>query len=145
MRDRGGPTREEIIERLAGFALFADLAPAQLRALAHSFEEAYFAEGDAVLRRGISGSGLYVIVEGRAIARLDGRELNRLVPGDFFGEIAVLLDQVPSADVVAETELRCLVLPGPQLEEILTSHPRVMYRMLQAEARKLRNTTQWRT
>jgi CRP-like cAMP-binding protein len=145
MRDRGGPTREEIIERLAGFALFADLGPAQLRALAHRFEETYFPEGNVVLRRGISGSGLYVIVEGRAVARLDGAELNRLHPGDFFGEIAVLLDQVPSADVVAETELRCLVLPGPQLEEILVAHPRLMFRMLQAEARKLRNTTQWRT
>jgi cAMP-dependent protein kinase regulator len=145
MSDNGGPTREEIVDRLAGFAMFGDLSLTELRALAHRFEEAYFNAGEVVLRRGISGSGLYVIVEGRASVRLDGVELNRLMPGDFFGEIALLLDQAPSADVVAETELRCLVLGGSQIEEILIAHPRLMYRMLQAEARKLRNTTPWRS
>lgn len=145
MSDNGGLTREEIIDRLAGFALFGDLSPTELRALAHSFEEAYFKAGDVVLRRGISGSGLYVIVEGRATVRVDGAELNRLVPGDFFGEIAILLDQPPSADVVAETELRCLVLGGSRIEEILIAHPRLLYRMLQAVARKLRNTMPWRS
>jgi len=143
--DSGGPTREEIVDRLAGFAMFGDLSLTELRALAHRFEEAYFNAGEVVLRRGISGSGLYVIVEGRASVHLDGVELNRLMPGDFFGEIALLLDQAPSADVVAETELRCLVLGGSQIEEILIAHPRLMYRMLQAEARKLRNTMPWRS
>lgn len=145
MSDRGALTREEVMDRLAGFALFGDLSPAELRAVAHRFEEAYFSAGDAVLRRGISGSGFYVIVEGRASVRVDGAELNRLMAGDFFGEIAILLDQAPSADVVAETELRCLVLAGSQVEDILMSHPHLMYRMLQAEARKLRDTTQWRS
>lgn len=145
MSDSGGPTREEIVDRLAGFAMFGDLSLTELRALAHRFEEVYFNAGEVVLRRGISGSGLYVIVEGRASVRLDGVELNRLMPGDFFGEIALLLDQAPSADVVAETELRCLVLGGSQIEEILIAHPRLMYRMLQAEARKLRNTMPWRS
>ena len=145
MSDNGGPTREEIVDRLAGFAMFGDLSPTELRALAHRFEEAYFNASEVVLRRGISGSGLYVIVEGRASVRLDGVEVNRLMPGDFFGEIALLLDQAPSADVVAETELRCLVLGGSQIEEILIAHPRLMYRMLQAEARKLRNTMPWRS
>jgi CRP-like cAMP-binding protein len=145
MSDKGGPTREEIVDRLAGFAMFGDLSLTELRALAHRFEEAYFNAGEVVLRRGISGSGLYVIVEGRASVRLDGVELNRLMPGDFVGEIALLLDQAPSADVVAETELRCLVLGGSQIEEILVAHPRLMYRMLQAEARKLRNTMPWRS
>ena len=145
MSSNGGLTREEIIDRLAGFALFGDLGPTELRALAHSFEEVYFNAGEIVLRRGITGSGLYVIVEGRASVRLDGAELNRLMPGDFFGEIAILLDQPPAADVVAETELRCLVLGGPQIEEILVAHPRLLYRMLQAVARKLRNTMPWRS
>ncbi len=98
-----------------------------------------------MLRRGISGSGFYLIIDGHASVRVDGAELNRLAPGDFFGEIAVLLDQAPSADVIAETDLRCVVVPGPEIEELLMAHPRLMYRMLQAEARKLRNTTQWRS
>ena len=70
-------------------------------------------------------------------------ERSALKPGDNFGEISCLLGEVPVADIVAATALRCLVLPGAQLEGFLTAHPRVMYRLLQGEARKLKNTTKW--
>jgi CRP-like cAMP-binding protein len=40
--------------------------------------------------------------------------------------------------------LRCLVIPGPDFEPFLLEHPRVLYRMLQAEARRLRDTTEWK-
>lgn len=136
------PTQERILERLATFTLFADLTQAQLRAVAHEFEEEYYASGERVLRRGLRGSGFYLIVEGRAAVRSDDRLLNRLVPGDFFGEISVLLDQVPDADVVADTDLRCLILPASRLEGILVANPRLAYRMLQAEARKLHGTNE---
>lgn len=138
----GAPGAERILERLASFALFADLSHASLRAVAHEFEETYFAAGERALRRGLRGAGFYLIVEGSATARIDGVVANRLVPGDFFGEISVLLETVPTADIVAETELRCLVLDAARLEPILMSHPRLAYRMLQAEARRLRDATQ---
>jgi hypothetical protein len=35
--------------------------------------------------------------------------------------------------------MRCIVLGGPGVEGFLVDHPRVMYRMLQASARRLRN------
>lgn len=125
--------------------MFADLAPPQLRAIAHRFDEAYFAEGEHVLRRGLAGAGFYLIIEGKASVRVEGAEQAVLVPGDFVGEISILLDETPSADVVAATELRCLALPPGELAEVLMAHPRLLYRMLQAEARKLRNTTRWRS
>lgn len=145
MMPGGGPSHEEIIDRLAGFALFADLSTPQLRAIVHVFEEHWFAAGDRVLRQGLTGSGFYLVLEGKAGVRVDGTERSTLVPGDFFGEISILLEEPPSADVVALSELRCLLLSGQQIEDFLLSHPRVMYRMLQAEARKLRNTTRWRS
>ena len=139
MSDRA-PSQDQLIDRIASFALFADLTPAQLRAIAHEFEEAYFAPGERVLRRGLKGSGFYLVVEGIAGVR-DGTDLvNRLVPGDFFGEVSVLLEQPPIADIVAESELRCLLLPASRLEAILLAHPRLAFRMLQAEARKLSST-----
>jgi CRP-like cAMP-binding protein len=47
------------------------------------------------------------------------------------------------ADIVALGPLRCLVLPAAELETFLVGHPRVMFRVLQGEARKLRSTTRW--
>ena len=72
------------------------------------------------------------------------RGMARLGRGDFFGEISALTGDVPTADVRAETVLRCLMLPGPQLEPFLLEHPFVMLRMLQAEARRVRDANRWR-
>jgi CRP-like cAMP-binding protein len=138
------PSQERLLERLSTFSLFADLSRSQLNAIAHEFEEAYFARDERVLRRGLRGSGFYLILEGSATVRVNGQVENRVIPGDFFGEISVLLDLPPSADVVAETELRCLILPAASLERILIAHPHLAFRMLQVEARRLRRTTEGR-
>jgi CRP-like cAMP-binding protein len=96
-----------------------------------------------VLRQGLSGSNFYVILDGAASIRVDGVDRSALRPGDYFGEISCLLGVPPVADIVAQGGLRCLVLPGDELEAFLVAHPRVMFRLLQGEARKVRTTTRW--
>jgi CRP-like cAMP-binding protein len=63
--------------------------------------------------------------------------------GDYFGEISALTGDPPTADVVAVTMLRCLVIPAPQLEQLLLDRPALMMRMLRMEARRLRATLEW--
>lgn len=135
----------EVTEILARFSLFSDLSPAQLEEIAHRFEEEVFPEGARVLREQLKGSGLFVILEGEATVTIGGVERVRFGPGDFFGEISVLTGEPPNADVNAATLLRCLVIPAPEFESFMVKHPRVLFRMLQAEARRLRVTTEWKT
>jgi CRP/FNR family transcriptional regulator, cyclic AMP receptor protein len=135
--------RDDVVNTIAGFTLFADLTGPQLEELVHIFDEAWFGQGERVLRQGVSGGGFYVILEGTAAIRVNDVERSLLKPGEYFGEVSCLLGEVPVADIVAATPLRCLVLPGGQLEGFLTAHPRVMFRLLQGEARKLKNTTKW--
>jgi CRP-like cAMP-binding protein len=137
--------RPEMVERLARLALFADLTNAQLESIAHRFDEEVFADGERVIRTGLSGGALYIILEGEAAIRIDGVERARFGPGEVFGEISVLTGELPNADVEAATMLRCLSVPGAELEPFLVEFPRVMYRMLQAEARRLRVTTGWKS
>jgi CRP-like cAMP-binding protein len=134
---------ESVAARLAQLALFADLRWPALEAVTHQFEEEVFGAGQRVLRAGLTGSGFYVVLEGEASVTVDGAERRRLARGDFFGEISALTGEPPSADVRAETLLRCLVLGGPELEPFLLAHPPVMLRMLQAEARRLRDADRW--
>ncbi len=136
---------DQLHDTLSALALFADLTNAELEAIAHTMEERYFVEGERILRQGLSGSGFFIILDGEAAARVNGVEVNRLGRGDFFGEISVLLGEAPSADVVALRPLRCAVLAAPQIEDFIVAHPKVAFRMLQAEARKLRNATRWRS
>jgi len=137
--------RDQVVDAIARFAIFADLPTPQLEGVADAFEEAWFPAGERILRQGLTGSGFYVILEGECSIRVDGDERARLARGDFFGEISILLGEPPVADVVALTAVRCLVLGGPQVEGFLVDHPRVEYRMLQALARRLRNANRWRS
>jgi CRP-like cAMP-binding protein len=130
-------------DSLAQLSLFADLSRAQIEAVSHTFDEEVFAEGQRVLRHGLSGSSFYIILEGEARVMIGGVERARLGRGDFFGEISVLTGDAPSADVTATSLLRCLVIPSTELEEFLLERPRLMLRMLQTEARRLQAAGQW--
>jgi CRP-like cAMP-binding protein len=138
-------TRDEIADAIAGMTLFADLATPQLMGVASQFEEAFFPQGAKVLRQGISGSAFYVIMDGEAAVVVDGDQRATLGRGEFFGEVSILLGDPPTADVIATRPLRCIVLPGTAIETFLVEHPKVMFRMLQAQARRLRNANRLRS
>jgi CRP-like cAMP-binding protein len=136
---------DELADVLAGFTLFGDLSRPQLEAITHTFDEEWFGEGQRILRQGFSGTGFYVILDGDAAVRIDGEDRAKLSRGDFFGELSILLNEPPSADVVALTPLRCLVLPRTELQNWLVSLPWVALRLLQAELRRLSIANRWRS
>ena len=131
------------VEALARLSLFADVTHPQLEALAHSFAEEAFAEGQRVMRQDVTGGGFYVILDGEAKVVIDGQDRAHLSRGDFFGEISILTDEPPSADVIAASVLRCLLIPDNELKDFLLKQPSVMYRMLQIEARRFRAANIW--
>jgi CRP-like cAMP-binding protein len=135
----------DLVDHLGRLSLFADLSRPELERLAHTVEEEVFAEGQRVLRTGLSGAGFFVILEGHASIQVGGEERWTLGPGDFFGEASVLTGEPPSADVVAKTLLRCVVVSGPELEQFLLDRPQLMLRLLKAEAQRLRNALEWRS
>ena len=134
----------QLVDTLSGISLFADVGAAELASIAHIVEERRFADGERILRQGISGSAFYLILDGSATIRVDGKDYGTLERGDFFGEISILLAEPPVADIVAARNLRCAIIAGPDLERFMQSHPTVLYRMLKAEARKLQRATSGR-
>ena len=127
----------QVIDQLAGLALFADLGRPQLTAVAHTFSEESYPPGQRLLRQGFTGTGFYVILDGEVSVGIDGDERVRLGRGEFFGEMSIILGEPPVADITAVTPLRVLHLPGPDLQAFLLAHPTVLYRMLQSVARRL--------
>lgn len=142
---------------LAGISLFADLAPHELEAVYQACEEEHAEPNTRVLREGFVGNGFYVILSGEAGWLVGGRRAERaasiaghmpkpvtLRRGDWFGELSVLFDEPSISDVVAVTPMRMLVLPGNELEQFLFRFPKVMFRLLKGEARRLRDPERWR-
>ncbi len=136
--------RSDLVDTLGRLTLFADFSRPELEGVAHTVDEEMFAAGQRVLRQGLSGSGFFVILEGNATIHVNGEARWTLGPGDFFGETSLLTGGTPTADVIATSLLRCAVVPGPDFEQFLLARPRFLYRLLQAEADRLRNALEWR-
>ena len=124
--------------QLGRLGIFADLTEAELRDVAAELDERSFPEGGWVLRQGETGTGLFIVVDGEVGVVIDDEERATLSTGSFFGEVSVLLGEPVTADIVVRKPLRCLVIPPQRAEEFLLAYPRVMYRMFQIEARRLR-------
>jgi len=58
-------------------------------------------KGECVIRAGDYGECMYFLSEGAVQVLLGGREIDRLFPGDFFGEIALTVSEKRVADVFA--------------------------------------------
>lgn len=137
--------QRNLVQMLGSLALFSDLSHPELEAAAHTFSEEWFAKDQRILRQGFTGSGFHIIAEGEAVVRIDGKDVARLGRGDFFGEISILTEGPPTTDIVAEGVLHCLVIPRPDVERFLLDRPRVMLRMLRAEANRLRGMLEWQS
>lgn len=125
--------------------MFADLSAAESEAVLHLFDEVTFGAGDRVLRQGFTGNGFYIVLSGELAVHINGEERRRLTRGEYFGEISALLGEPPTADVIAVTDCRCLSIGAPELPQFLLSFPSVTYRLLQAEARRLKAADAWRS
>jgi CRP/FNR family transcriptional regulator, cyclic AMP receptor protein len=130
-------TASDPTDRLGRLGVFADLTEGELRDIAAELAEQSFPEGHWVVRRGQPGAGLFVVIDGEVGVVIDDEERATLSVGSFFGEISVLLGEPTTADVIVRKQLRCLVVPPERVEAFLVAHPRVMFRMFQAEARRL--------
>ena len=78
--------------------------------------------GATVVAQGDEGDRYYVVDEGEVDVVIDGAVVTRLVPGDGFGELALLRDAPRAASVVARGPVRMLTLDRDAFLTAVTSH-----------------------
>ena len=83
------------------------------------------------------GSGMYVIREGTVAVELRTGTIE-LGPGDFFGELALLVeDGTRVARVRATSELHCVSIPREDFLELVETEPAFVLHLLRELARRL--------
>jgi hypothetical protein len=108
--------------RLRATDLFAPLPSQALERIARDLVPLDVPAGGIVIMQGEPGSRFYVLVEGRAVVSRDGDMIAERGPGDYFGEVALLLDQPRNATVTAASDLRVFVLERDEFLRVLTGH-----------------------
>jgi len=85
--------------------------------------------GETVIREGLAGESMYMIVSGRVKVTVDvggrPRQLNELGPGDVIGEMALLGGSPRSATVTAVDPSELLRLDEQSLERVRRRSPRI--------------------
>ena len=103
-------------------AFCKDFSEEELKAFESYLQPQTYQKGDTICRIGEPATELFFILSGQVsvVIQVDHRREGRirtLGAGTAFGEMAVLDRGVRSADVVADTEIRCLMLPYDRFEQ----------------------------
>ena len=140
------PPEENRMERLLALkqvSLFEHLSLEQLDALLQTTEEVEYLDGELICRQDERGDCLYVLLEGSvSIIESYGtsaqRELKRLGPVEYFGEMASLVDQRRTATALAIGRCTLLSLEGGALKELILQMPEISFEIFRVLANRLK-------
>ena len=104
--------------RLKAIPLFATLDDHDLQVIATFANETSVSEGEVLVREGDFSYELMAIEEGTAEVRRGSEVLATLGPGDFFGEVGVLQNELRNATIVATTGMRLITLTTWELKRM---------------------------
>jgi CRP-like cAMP-binding protein len=130
----GGNQKIDLIRKVP---LFARCSRAELKEIALLADEIDLHEGKEMTREGAPGREFFVLLEGTADVKKNRRRVNRLGPGDFFGEIALVSHEPRTATVIATSPVRALVITDRSFRRLLDDAPQVQTKVMEAMAERL--------
>jgi CRP-like cAMP-binding protein len=117
------------------------LAGEDTAARMHSSYQRSLAPGEVVFDEGDPADRLYVIRSGEVeLVRENAqrqRTVARLGPGDFFGELGVVLGEPRSARAIAVSQTRLIALDRDTLEAMIVDQPEIAIRMIRVLVSRL--------
>jgi CRP/FNR family transcriptional regulator, cyclic AMP receptor protein len=125
-----------LVRMLRQVSLFEGLLPIHLKRIAALCQEVSYRTGDFVFSHGDAGDGLYLILEGavrisRSVSGIGEEALAVLKPGQYFGEMSIVDDDMPrSADAIAHESSRLLKLPKDDLRDLMFVDRELAYELL---------------
>ncbi|MEO8180150.1 MAG: mechanosensitive ion channel family protein [Deltaproteobacteria bacterium] len=136
-----------LAQRLGQVDFLAGVQPEVLERLLQGASSAVYAPGEVIIRAGEIGSELFVLERGTAevlARRKNGPEARvaALGPGQFFGEAALLADELRSATVRASSECQLLVITAAALRAAVESDRSIADRLSARLATRLSELNQ---
>ncbi len=124
-------------EALRRAPLFAALDKHELDRVAQVSRELDVGICEELIHEHKPGKQFFVLLDGEAEVLRNGQEVNRLGPGDFFGEISLLSDRPTTAAVVTTTPARVVTIAPADFRRLLEEMPILQMRVIQALADRL--------
>ena len=133
---------------LESIALFRGLNRDELQALRLITQERRFGTGCDIFREGDPGDGVYFVKDG--LVEISGfvsanvrRVLSQLVPGEIFGEMAVIEHRPRSATASAARDTEVYFIPRGEMLSLIGRSPALAFNLLQQISHRLREFNQF--
>ena len=131
--------RNAKVDLISHVPLFAACSKRELELVAGIADEIALPAQTSVFEQGKKGREFCILVAGEVEIRQGTRLLRVLSAGDFFGEIALILDAPRSATVIATSDVRLLVIDQAAFRRLLREAPSIQENVLEALASRLAN------
>jgi CRP/FNR family cyclic AMP-dependent transcriptional regulator len=131
------PLRKDAkVELLLKVPLFTRCSKRELAAIATLANEVNLPEGHTLIREGAQAFSFFVLVEGTADVRQNDRKLATLGPGDFMGELALILERPRTATVTLTSPARLLSVSAHNFHPLLARSPQLQLKLLETLAQR---------
>lgn len=127
------------IGQLKRVPIFAQCSASELQSLARNTDEIDVPAGRTLISQGKSNDTFYILLDGQADVSMDGKTINHLKPGDFFGEISMLDRGPATATVVTTSPVEMLVMSHAQFRDAVRAHEEIALRVIAVMANRLRH------
>jgi CRP/FNR family cyclic AMP-dependent transcriptional regulator len=131
----------DLTEALSGVQLFQGLDKKDLKRLSERMKVVKFSPGHVIIEEGSGGfGGMGVVLSGACRVLRGGEEINRIGPGQVFGEMSLIDDRPRSATVVADEETEAAELSAWEFRAQIKENPDLAINLLKALSARLRNS-----
>jgi serine/threonine protein phosphatase PrpC/CRP-like cAMP-binding protein len=117
-------------EILAGMPLFRPLNDREILRVLQVTEVVAFKDGDNVIEEGDRGEELYIVLSGKCRVVRGEAQLAALMPGDHFGEMALVRSQPRSASVISDGASEVMIVRRSDFFEILRKEHQLAVKLL---------------
>jgi CRP/FNR family transcriptional regulator, cyclic AMP receptor protein len=117
--------------------LFEGCSKADLARIGRVADEIDLPAGKELIRQNEPARQFFILTDGWAEVRRNGRKINTMGPGDFFGEIGLVNDRLTSASVTTIEPSRALVITRASFKALLRDSPAIQLKVLNALAQRV--------
>ncbi|XP_052007262.1 cGMP-dependent protein kinase 2 [Xyrauchen texanus] len=121
--------QEEYFSFLRSVSLLKDLPEEKLSKIVDCLEVDYFDKGEYIIREGEEGNTFFIIAKGEVSVTqttegfCEPQEIKTLGVGDYFGEKALISEDVRSANIIAkENDTQCLVVDRDNFNQMVGTY-----------------------
>lgn len=126
------------LDLLRKVPLFSEVSRRELLRVAQLADEIDLPADRVLMRQGDRGDSLFVLLEGGAKVERNGKVVAERGPGEFFGEIALVVEGPRTATVTLTRPSRLLVIGHREFHSLMDQFPSIKLCVLETLARRVR-------